>query len=158
MLSEHEKVTSVLHAYRSILVDTKRSSEFIQVKKPEIDSKYYDTCVQFYDSAEEFGVSVPSLMMTCLDNYSPWWCMKTLKRNYPTIHLAISEKTRNQALKNFPRKAESNKPDQVAEFYAQQLKGYGEAIATGLILNGMCGDDTFVKGLVLNKLREARMK
>lgn len=157
MLSDHEKVTSVLWAYRRVLIETKRA-QFIQVKIPPTGGKHFQNCVQFADSAEEFGVSVPALMKICLDNFSPWWCMKLFKRNYPTVTLAVSEKTRNRALKNFPRTMVNAKPDEMVGFYVEQLRGYGETIARGLIVNGMCGDDPAMQERVLIKLAEERVK
>ena len=157
MLSDHEKVTSVLWAYRRVLMETKRA-RFIAVKVPPTQSKHFQNCVQFFDSAEEFGVSVPVLMKIVLDNFSPWWCQKVFKRTYPTVTLSVSEKSRNRALKNFPKTFIASKPDELTDFYVEQLRGYGEAIVVGLVANGMCGEDDGVKEMVLSKLREVRVK
>jgi hypothetical protein len=101
-------------------------------------------------------VSVPALMLICVDSYSPWWCMKVFKRNYPSFTLAISEKTRNRALLNFPKIVVNNKQDELAQFYADQLQVYDWDISAGLVLNGMCGEDKIIQGLVLNKLKKER--
>ena len=157
MLTDHEKVTGVLWAYRRVLIETKRAP-FIQVHVPPTTSKHFQNCVQFADSAEEFGVSAPMLMKMVLDNFSPWWCQMVFKRNYATVTLAVSEKTRNRALKQFPKTMTKAQPDEVVEFYVKQLCGFGESIATGLVLNGICGDDNSINGMVLNRLKEERMK
>jgi hypothetical protein len=84
--------------------------------------------------------------------------MKIFKRNYPTITLAVSEKTRNRALKNFPKTMMNDKQDGLAQFYADQLKEYDLNIATGLVLNGMCGDDKIMQEMVLDKLKKERAR
>ena len=157
MLSDHEKVISVLWAYRKVLIDTKQAT-FVSAKVPLTSSKHFKNCVQFANSAEEFGVSVTALMKICLDNFSPWWCQKVFKKNYPPVTLAIAEKCRNRALKNFPKTMVNAQPDEVVGFYVEQLRGYGESIARGLIVNGMCGDDPILQEQVLNKLAEERVK
>ena len=81
---------------------------------------------------------------------------KIFKRNYPSIYMAVSDKSRNHAMKQYPQTLASAKPDELAEFYAEQLRGFSEKIATGLVRNGLCGQDETIAGMVLDKLQEAR--
>jgi len=156
MLSDNNKVSSVVIAYRSVAIETARAAPFLSVKLPPLESKTYANCVQFYDSAEEFGVSVHALMLICLDSYSPWWCMKVFKRKYPSLQLTVSEKTRNRALKNFPKVIVNSQQDELAQFYVSQLKNYNHMVAEGLVRNGLCGEDADMQALVLRKLSEER--
>lgn len=157
MLSDLEKITSVLWAYRRILIGIGKA-QYIAVKVPPTASKHFQNCVQFFDSAEEFGVSVPVLMMACLDSFAPWWCQKIFKRNYPPVNMAVSETTRNRALKNFPRTMATARLDELVGFYVEQLRGYGLSVARGLVQNGICGDDPVMRGRVLKRLQEGSVK
>jgi len=95
-------------------------------------------------------------MWVSMDNFPQDWCMKIFKRRYPPINMVISDRARSRALMHFPQKVESNKPDQMAEFYVRQLKKYDSKVAAAMVLNGICGDDKIVNGLILHKLKEAQ--
>jgi hypothetical protein len=47
MLSDHAKVTSVVLAYRKVVIEVKRASSFLFVKAPPENSKTYSNCVKF---------------------------------------------------------------------------------------------------------------
>ena len=155
MLSEHEKVASVLWAYRTVLRETKKV-EYVMVKVPEVESNLYVNCIKFYDGAQLCGVTTSALMLASLDNFSPWWCQRVFKRTYPSIYLAVSDKNRSMAMKQFPITKENVRPDELAQYYVNQLRTYPKHISTGFVQNGMCGDDPIIQGMVLQKLQEAR--
>ena len=148
--SDINKVKAVHAAYYRVILNLFKA---FARPKPSLQGKHFDNCVAFIDSAMQFNASIESLMLACLGSFPPYWCMKTIKRQYPTVQMLVSEKSRNRGLKSFPRKL-TNKADVLPELYANQLKGLTRKEAEGLLNDGFLGGDVGLRDQVWKILEE----
>src|SRR5262245_13611254 len=130
------KIRAVLRAYTQVIYQVYGMLIKTSVPKP---GKHYANCLKFYEIAQESGASIHSLMTACLDSYPAWWCEKIFHRKYPPVRLLVSEKSRSQGLKHFPKTLQGSSDDAV-RFYADQLVQFNEKIVSGLLANGFLPD------------------
>lgn len=151
LTTDENKVRAVSAAYIRVIKQV-----FNQFTKPPIPSngKHFDNCLRFFESAQEFGASLESLMLACLEHFPPYWCQKIFKRKFPNVMILVSEKSRNRGLKDFPRRAAQDKPDKLPQLYANQLKGFPPHIAEGLLNEGFLGGDGELRGQVWKILQK----
>ena len=133
MITDDNKIRAVLGAYIQLV--RQLYGKFTNAAVP-LKGKHRENCLSFYELAISSGASLSALMIACLDYYPPWWCKKIFNREYPNVMILVSEKSRNRGIKNFPKTLAADAPDAVAQFYADQLKNYGEKIVSGLLING----------------------
>lgn len=151
MINDTQRALVVTIAYRRLVMEM--TGRFVHVPSPRYGTVSMNNLVEFYHNALIKGVSVAELMEASFNAYSKLWLERTFGNPYPPLALAVSEGTRNKALKNVSVKPKIEPMQSHIERYMAMLSTFDKPTALELVNSGgFCGGREDIRDALIKEL------